>query len=295
MSKLAFALAGSALADISVHTLNNGVDMPMISIGTWQYNTSTAEDVVRTAMQVGFNHIDTANDYNNQKGVGAALAGVDRSSYFLTTKVPPGNAKKTATNLQDNLDQLGLDYVDLVLVHFEPMSPFGKCKSMQEQWGAMEAFYAAGKAKAIGVSNYCPSSLECIKETMTVTPAVNQVKFHVGMGTDPIGLKSYCDAAGIHMQAYSPLGDGTSELITGDLVTSIGGSHGKTGAQVSLRWIQENGVSLSTKTTKQSHMEQDLDMFNFELTADEKSQLDSATSPADKPSFTCSKFEATVV
>merc|ERR1712166_1038108 len=107
--------------------------------------------------QVGFNHIDTANDYNNQKGVGAALAGVDRSSYFLTTKVPPGNAKKTAKNLQ------------------------------------------------------------------------------------------------------------------------------------------ENGVSLSTKTTKQSHMEQDLDMFNFELTADEKSQLDSATSPADKPSFTCSKFEATVV
>ena len=126
--------------------------------------------------------------------MGAALAGVDRSSYFLTTKVPPGSAKATAKNLQDNLDQLGLDYVDLVLVHFEPINPFGKCKSMQKQWAAMEDFYNAGKAKAIGVSNYCPSSLECIAETATVTPAVNQVKFHVGMGTDPISLKSYCDA-----------------------------------------------------------------------------------------------------
>jgi diketogulonate reductase-like aldo/keto reductase len=267
----------------------------MISIGTWQYDESTAEDVVRTALQVGFNHIDTANDYNNQEGVGAALAGVDRSTYFLTTKVPPGSASATAKALQDNLDQLGLDYVDLVLVHYEPILPLGKCKSMQKQWAAMEDFYNAGKAKAIGVSNYCPSSLECIAETATVTPAVNQVKFHVGMGTDPISLKSYCDAHNIHMQAYSPLGDGTSELITGDLVSTIGSSHGKTGAQVSLRWIQENGVSLSTKTTKQSHMEQDLDIFNFELTAEEKQQLDAATSPSDRPSFTCTKMEVAAV
>merc|ERR1712070_1147946 len=226
---------------------------------------------------------------------GAALAGVDRSSYFLTTKVPPGSATATAKNLQDNLDQLGLDYVDLVLVHYEPMLPFGKCKKMQEQWAAMEEFYNAGKAKAIGVSNYCPSSLDCIAQTAKVTPAVNQVKFHVGMGTDPIGLKTDCDNRGIHLQAYSPLGNGGTELITGDLVTSIGANHNKTGAQVSLRWIQENGVSLSTKTTKQSHMEQDLDIFNFQLTADEKQQLDAATSPSDRPSFTCTKFEDSAV
>merc|ERR1719440_83181 len=227
----------------------------MMSIGTWQYDASTAEDVVRTALQVGFNHIDTANDYNNQEGVGAALAGVDRSTYFLTTKVPPGNAAATAKNLQDNLDQLGLDYVDLVLVHFEPMLPFGKCKQMQEQWGAMEEFYKAGKAKAIGVSNYCPSSLECIMQTATVTPAVNQVQYHVGMGVDPIGVKSASEKYGIHLQAYSPLGNGESDLITGDLVTSIGATYDKTGAQVALRWIQENGVSLTTKTTKTSHMQ----------------------------------------
>merc|ERR1711990_981265 len=131
--------------------------------------------------------------------------------------------------------------VDLVLVHFPPFT--NNCNTMQSQWSAMEEFYKAGKAKAIGVSNYCPSSLECIAQTATVTPQVNQVKFHVGMGTDPIGLKSYCDAHGIHMQAYSPLGNGGTELITGDLVKSVGANHNKTGAQVSLRWIHENGVS----------------------------------------------------
>jgi len=295
LAKAGLFFAGSALADIPTHTLNNGIEFPMMSIGTWQYDEATAQEVVTTALQVGFNHIDTANDYNNQKGVGAALANVDRSSYFLTTKVPPGNAGATAKALQDNLDQLGLDYVDLVLVHYEPVLPFGKCKKMQEQWTAMEDFFKAGKAKAIGVSNYCISSLECIAETSTITPAVNQVEFHVGMGTDPIGLKSYCDSHEIHMQAYSPLGNGGSELISGDMVTSIGSNHNKTGAQVSLRWIQENGVSLSTKTTKQSHMEQDLDVFNFELTAEEKQSLDAATSPSGKPSFTCSKLESFTV
>merc|ERR1712226_873297 len=145
----------------------------------------------------------------------------------------------------------------------------------------------AGKAKAIGVSNYCVSSLKCIAQTATVTPAVNQVKFHVGMGTDPTGLKSYCDSKGIHVQAYSPLGDGTSELITGPLVTSIGKAHNMTGAQVSLRWLIETGVPLTTKSTKESHLKEDLAIFNFTLAATEKAKLDGATSPAGSPSFMC--------
>jgi diketogulonate reductase-like aldo/keto reductase len=288
MVKLVLALFGSAAATVPTHTLNNGVEMPMMSIGTWQYDESTAEQVVKDALSVGFTHIDTANDYNNQRGIGAALQGVDRNSYFLTTKVPSGSASVTAKNLQANLDQLGLEYVDLVLVHFPPTS--NSCSSMQAQWGAMEEFYKAGKAKAIGVSNYCPSSIECIIQTATVTPAVNQVQYHVGMGVDPIGVKTASEKYGIHLQAYSPLGNGESDLITGDLVTSIGSAHNKTGAQVSLRWIQENGVSLTTKTTKVSHMEQDLGVFSFELAAEEKQSLDSATKPSGRPSFRCSKF-----
>jgi diketogulonate reductase-like aldo/keto reductase len=286
MKSSAFVFAGAAVAtEIPTMKLNNGVEMPMMSLGTWQYDSATAQAAVTSALKSGFNHIDTANDYNNQDGVGAALKGVDRSSYFLTTKVPPGSASATAKALQQNLDLLALDYVDLVLVHYPPL--LNSCKSMQAQWGAMEEFYKAGKAKAIGVSNYCPSSLECIAKTATVTPAVNQVQYHVGMGVDPIGVKSYCEEHNIHLQAYSPLGDGSTELITGDLVSGIGGSHNKTGAQVSLRWIYENGVSLTTKTTNEQHMQEDLDVFNFQLAADEKQTLDSASSPAGKPSFMC--------
>jgi len=293
MVKLAFALVASATAaNIPTHKLNNGVDFPMMSIGTWQYDPTTAEQVVKDALAEGFNHIDTANNYNNQKGVGAALKGVDRSSYFLTTKVPDGNAATTKQNLQTNLDELGLDFVDLVLLHYPPRG--NSCSAMQTQWKAMEEFYQAGKAKAIGVSNYCPSSIECIMEIAKVTPAVNQVQYHVGMGIDPIGVKSASEKYGIHLQAYSPLGNGESDLITGDLVTSIGSNHNKTGAQVAMRWIHENDVSLTTKTTKISHMDQDLDVFSFELTADEKKQLDSATKPSGTPSFMCSKFAEAV-
>lgn len=283
----------AATPKIPTIKLNTGAEMPMISLGTWQYNSSTAESAVKLALQSGFNHIDTANDYGNQDGVGKALAGVDRSSFFLTTKVPPANSATTKKNLQADLDQLGLDFVDLMLVHYPPM--FNNCGAMQDQWKAMEEFYKAGKAKAIGVSNYCVSSLKCIAETSTVTPAVNQVKFHVGMGADPEGLKSYGDSKGIVTQAYSPLGDGSSELITGPLVTGIGKAHNMTGAQVSLRWLIETGVPLTTKTTKASHMEQDLGIFGFSLEDTEKSQLDRATSPSGKPSFICMAAATVVV
>jgi len=282
----------SATAGVPTHTLNNGIEMPMMSIGTWQYDVSTAEQVVKDAMSVGFTHIDTANNYNNQKGVGAALKGVARDSYFLTTKIPDGSASKTRSYLQQDLDDLGLDYVDLMLVHYPPRG--NSCSAMQTQWAEMETFYKAGKAKAIGVSNFCPSSIECIMQKATVTPAVNQVQYHVGMGVDPIGVKSASEKYGIHLQAYSPLGNGESDLISGDLVTGIGSNYGKTGAQVAMRWIQENGVSLTTKTTKTSHMQQDLDVFSFEFTASDKAQLDAATSPSGKPSFMCNSAEVSV-
>jgi len=293
MVKIAFPILGYAAAAIPTHKLNNGVDFPMMSIGTWQYDTATAEQVVKEALAIGFNHIDTANNYRNQKGVGAALKGVDRDSYFLTTKIPDGTASQTEAYLAQDLDELGLDYVDLMLVHFPPRG--NSCSAMQAQWAAMEEFYKAGKAKAIGVSNFCPSSIECIMEKATVTPAVNQVQYHVGMGVDPISVKSASEKYGIHLQAYSPLGNGESDLITGDLVTTIGAKYDKTGAQVALRWIQENGVSLTTKTTKTSHMQEDLDVFTFQLSAEDKASLDAATKPSGSPSFMCSKFAEVVV
>jgi diketogulonate reductase-like aldo/keto reductase len=288
----AAAFATVAVATVPDVKLNNGVEMPMLSLGTWQYDSSTAEAAVKLALQTGFTHIDTAHSYKNQDGVGRALKNVDRSKFFLTTKVPDGDYDQTKQNLDEDMKLLGLDFVDLMLVHYPPRS--NNCKEMQSQWKAMEEFYKAGKAKAIGVSNYCISSLKCIAETATVTPAVNQVQFHVGMGTDPAGLKSYSDSKGIVTQAYSPLGDGSSELITGSLVTGIGKAHGMSGAQVSLRWLIETGVPLTTKTTKEDHMKEDLAIFDKSL-ADAKSQLDKATSPHGTPSFVCRSSEDVVV
>ena len=178
-----------------------------------------------------------------------------------------------------------------MLVHFPPTgNVFGPgCASMQEQWRAMEDFYRAGKAKAIGVSNYCPSSLECIMKVANVTPAVNQVQYHIGMGKDPNGIKSYCDKLGTVLQGYSPLGDGTSVLINGPLVSGIGDAHNKTGAQVSLQWVVKNGVPVSTKSTSATHLTTDLDIFDWDVTAAEKAKLDAATSPAGHYSFKCNK------
>lgn len=290
------ALVTGVSANIPNVTLNNGIQMPMMSLGTWQYDDSTAEAAVRLALQTGFNHIDTANNYRNQAGVGKALSEFDRNTYFLTTKVPSVSLAssayaKTTEALEEDLSLLGVDSVDLMLIH----SPTKSCKATQEQWRALEDFYAAGKAKAIGVSNYCLSSFECIKETQTVMPAVNQIEYHIGMGLDPQGIKSFHDANGIITQAYSPLGNGDSELITGDLVTNIGKAHNWSGAQTSMRWLIENGVPLTTKTSSQTHMEEDLAIFADVFADEEKSQLDVATKPAGSPSWACSSAEEVLV
>lgn len=251
--------AAAQLPNNSKITLRNGVEMPLAAMGVWQYSPEEAEEAIGLALQVGFTHIDTANDYFNEVGVGRAIAKVPRSSVFLTTKVPGcgvegigqsgalpcASAYAGTQKFNDaNLELLNMSYVDLVLVHFPP-SAIGAssdqiCTYVQQQWKAMEEFYAANKTRAIGVSSYCPVHFECLKKTATVMPMVNQVLYHVGMGPDPgtIALKQYSLDNDIVLQAWSPLGDGDSTLITGDMVTTIAKAHGKaSGATVSLKWV----------------------------------------------------------
>merc|ERR1712039_120296 len=200
--------------------------------------------------------------------------------------------------LEDDLALLNLSYVDLMLLHGPDSNmsdPNLNCAATQAQWKAIEEFQAAGKAKAIGVSNFCLSSFACINKTLKVQPAVNQFAFHVGMGPDPLTLISYGHKHGIVSQAYSPLGNGHMDLINGTLVTSIGKKHNVTGPQVALRWIIEKNVTLTTKTTKTSHMVEDLGIFSFKLDADDTKELDAATSPPGKPSWGCSSMDSTFV
>uniref|UniRef100_A0A7S2GWC9 NADP-dependent oxidoreductase domain-containing protein n=1 Tax=Haptolina brevifila TaxID=156173 RepID=A0A7S2GWC9_9EUKA len=162
---------------------------------------------------------------------------------------------------------------------------------MQEQWKALtESHLLANKTRALGVSNFCKSSLACLaKDASSVVPAVNQFKFHIGMGPDPSGLVSYCKAKGIVPQAYSPLGDNTTELINGPLVSQIGAAHGKSGVQVSLRWIYQNGLAVTTKSGNAAHLADDADLFSWSLTEKEMATTDAANTPSGQPSFICTK------
>lgn len=299
----ALSVAISNAEGIPSITLNNGVSMPVIAAGTWQYSPSEAKASVKAAIAAGFKHIDAAFDYNNQEAVGAGIkeTGVNRSDIFVTSKVPGCGLQGISRThcgqdslavIQKNLDQLGTTYLDLVLIHFPPVGGCGplNCPIIRKQWAAFESAYAQKKVRSIGVSNFCVSCFECLfGGNYSITPAVNQVQYHVGEGVDPGGLFSYCKKHGIVTEAYSPLGDNKTEILSGKLTTSIAKAQNKTAAQVALRWIWQNGVALTTKSSSFEHLKEDLDIFDWSLTEEEMSKLNAATQPAGKPSFMCDK------
>jgi diketogulonate reductase-like aldo/keto reductase len=209
--------------------LHNGLSVPSVACGTGGDNNASAQVTVRAALMAGFRHIDTAHDYGDQAGVGQALAAwqsehpLPSEQPWLTTKVPgcgvptqglmPPCYNNTLRVAEEDLSLLGLQSVDLMLIHFPPLLGCvpANCKHMQQQWAALEALYAAKRAKAIGVSNYCKTCLQCIMETATILPMVNQIQYHVGMGSPAEygdGLLEWCDQHEIAVFAYSPLGGG---------------------------------------------------------------------------------------
>jgi diketogulonate reductase-like aldo/keto reductase len=279
--------------------LTNGVEMPQMALGTWQYDNDKAADAIKKGFAAGFVHIDTAQSYKNQVGVGKALAqsGKKRDEYFLTTKTLPCSSsgydacrKQAESDINLDLKNLGLDQVDLILLHGPSHMGRGKCDANacdkdRGQWAAYEAAYKAGKARALGVSNYCVSCLECLLSNATVMPTVNQIELHVGMGADPAGLVSYNAKHGIVSQAYSPLGNGK---LPGDAtLTKMGNSYGKTAAQVALKWGVQHGWSVATKADDATYLAQDIDMYSWNLTAADMQALDSNTAHPDNPSWAC--------
>ena len=306
---------------VPIVTLSNGVEMPAIAAGTWQYDANTAQAAVEAAIAAGFTHIDTAHDYcgdgttgnckdkSNQLGIKLAIQNQDRSKLFITTKVPgcglqgisrdncgPDSVKAAI----DNLAELGLDYVDLLLVHFPPPLGCGvlNCGIIQKQWQALsDGILKTNKTRALGVSNFCVSCFKCLLgdddddavRDDVVVPVLNQVQYHIGMGADPEGLMSYCKTKNIVVEAYSPLGDNTTELITGALTTSIGKNHNKSSVQVALKWIWQHGHPLTTKSSNPIHLAEDIDLFDWKLTDDEMTKLDAQTAPKGTPSFMCKK------
>lgn len=302
--------------------LRNGVEMPMVAAGTWQYNSSAAYSSITAALKAGFTMIDTALDYHNQDGVGKAIADstLPREKIFVETKVPGCGLDPSMKNIFDcytgtkkdletDLKLLNLPYVDLVIVHFPPISSMitrscnswsGGCQMVRAQWKAMTEFYNEGNARAIGVSNYCPSCYACLEAMDNLTmPMVNQVQFHLRMGTDPSGFVSYHKAKGIQLQAYSVLGNSishhaSSEILSGNLTTSIGKAHNKSAVQVALKWVVSQGIPAVTKSSSLEHLQQDLDLWSWDLDSKEKQLLDTHSTPKGSPSFACTQAEVLV-
>jgi len=272
--------------------VKGSVDMPLVGLGTWQYDSAKTQRAVATALKLGYRHVDTALVYGNQAGVGRALreSGLGREEYFVTTKIPGGlNASAAAEALDQCLSELGLDHVDLMLLHF-PASFDGKggAALRKEEWLALEKWAKSGKARAIGVSHFCRSQLDDVLSVATLPVALNQVEYHVGMGSAGDAAtdhRAYCQSKGIVYMSFSTLcgpcqAPDNTTLLRGDLVKGIGGAHNKTGAQVALRWAVQQGIPVVPKSSVEHHLREDFDLFSFDLTDLEMARLTAAKAPA---------------
>ncbi|MCM1060198.1 MAG: aldo/keto reductase [Eubacterium sp.] len=250
-------------------TLNNGVKMPMEGFGVFQVpDPSVCEQAVLDAVSVGYRLIDTAAAYMNEEAVGAAIAksGVPRNELFITTKlwVQDASYEGAKKAIQTSLSKLGLDYIDLYLIH-QPVGDY------MGAYRAMEEAYKDGKLKAIGVSNCYPHVLTDICETVEVIPAVNQVELHpFFQQEDALKLmKEY----GVIAEAWGPFAEGKHGIFTHPVLSAIGEKHGKSAAQVALRWNVQRGVVVIPKSTHKDRMEQNFNIWDFSLTDGEMQEI----------------------
>lgn len=277
---------------IPMRGVTSEVAMPLVGLGTWQYDNSKAEYAVSTALKLGYRAVDTALVYENHAGVGAALrsSGLGRDDYFVTSKIPGGlNASATLAAADRCLSELKLDYLDLMLIHF-PASWEGQggAALRKEEWLALEKWAKTGKARAIGVSHYCQAHLFDVLSVATVPVALNQVEYHIGMGSagpDATDYKAYCQSQGVLYMSFSTLcgpcgAPGNTTLITGELVTQIGKAHNKSGPQVALRWAVQQGIPVVPKSANAKHQKSNLEIFDFALTAEEMATLNAVKEPA---------------
>lgn len=250
--------------------LNNGVEMPMEGFGVFQVSDlSVCERAVLDAVEVGYRSIDTAAAYFNEKAVGSALkkCGVAREELFITTKLwiqDAGyeNAKKA---FETSLKKLGLDYIDLYLIH----QPFG---DYYGSWRAMAELYKEGRIRAIGVSNFYPDRLADFCVNVDVKPAVNQIELHPFFAQRN-ALENMAEF-GVCPEAWGPLAEGKHNIFAHPILSKIGAKYGKTPAQVALRWNVQRGVVIIPKSVRRERMAENFDIWNFRLTDAEMAEID---------------------
>lgn len=241
-------------------TLNNGLKMPILGFGVFQIPKEETEKCVLDAIEVGYRLFDTAQSYGNERAVGNAIkaSGLDRSEFFITTKlwISEMGYEKAKKSIEGSLERLQMDYLDLLLIH----QPFG---DYYGTYRAMEELYNEGKLKAIGVSNFYSDRLIDLIKFNKVIPMVNQVEthpFHQQVEANEI-MKKY----GVQIQAWAPFAEGKNDLFGNEILVEIGKKYNKSAAQVTLRYLIQRGISVLPKSVKKERMQQNFEVFDFEL------------------------------
>ncbi|MEV4150494.1 aldo/keto reductase [Amycolatopsis sp. NPDC049691] len=247
--------------DVPAVDLGNGVRIPQFGFGVFQIPPEDTAQAVRTALEAGYRHIDTAQMYRNEEGVGAGVAesGLAREDVFVTTKLANDahGHDNAITALEGSLRRLGFDYVDLYLIHW----PLPHKDNYVRTWQGFEDILRAGKARAIGVSNFQPAHLDRLAEETGTVPAVNQIELHPALQQPE--LRAYHQAHGIATEAWSPLAQ--AEVLDDPVLKDLAEKHGRTAAQVVLRWHVQLGNIVFPKSSSPERIRQNIDVFGFEL------------------------------
>ena len=250
-------------------TLNNGVEMPLLGFGTFQVtDLAEAERSVRDAIATGYRSIDTAASYGNEEAVGRAIAGADvrRDQLFITTKlwIADSGFEKTKRAFDRSMARLGLEYLDLYLIH----QPYG---DVYGAWRAMEDLYKEGRIRAIGLSNFYPDRVMDFLVNQEVPPAVDQVETHPFH--QQVETQAFLAENQVQIESWGPFAEGRNDIFHNATLQSIASAHGKTIAQVIVRWLTQRGVIAIPKSVRKERMAENLEVFDFDLTGAEMDQI----------------------
>jgi 2,5-diketo-D-gluconate reductase A len=258
------------VATVAIPTveLGEGVEMPVLGFGVFQIPADDTEQAVIAALETGYRSIDTARSYMNEEAVGRALTagGIPRDELFITTKlwVEDQGEEKARRAFEASLERLGLDYLDLYLIH----QPFG---DYYGSWRAMEELHRQGLARAIGVSNFYPDRLVDLIEHNETPPAINQVECHPFF--QRADYQDLMRERGVQIESWGPFAEGRNNLFSDPTLSEIGEAHGKSVAQVVLRWLVQRGVVVVQKSVRPERMRENIDVFDFELEDEEMERI----------------------
>jgi 2,5-diketo-D-gluconate reductase A len=250
-------------------TLNNGVEIPQLGFGVFQVPPEDTRDATLAALEVGYRHVDTAQMYQNEKGVGEAVrdSGLAREDVFVTSKISNKHHTRddVLASFDRSLEELGFDHLDLLLVHW----PLPTVRDFVVAWQALEEIYASGRARAIGVSNFQVPHLRRLAQETTVTPAVNQIEVHPYLTNEEV--RAYGAEHGIATEAWSPIAQG--KVLDDPTIVRIAERLERTPAQVTLRWHLQRGDIVFPKSVTRSRVEENFALFDFELTDGDMTDL----------------------